>query len=39
MTIWITLSLFLMGFLIGTLSGMVGIGGGLLVIPLLMFYR
>ena len=38
MTIWITLSLFLLGLLIGTLSGMVGIGGGLLVIPLLMFF-
>jgi uncharacterized protein len=38
MTIWIALSLLLMGLLIGTLSGMVGIGGGLLVIPLLMFF-
>lgn len=38
MTFWIMLSLFLLGLLIGTLSGMVGIGGGLLVIPLLMFF-
>lgn len=36
MTFWLTLTLNMMGFLIGTLSGMVGIGGGLLVIPLLM---
>ena len=38
MTFGITLSLFILGFLIGTLSGTVGIGGGVLVIPLLMFF-
>jgi uncharacterized protein len=38
MTFGLALVLILMGFGIGTLSGMVGIGGGLLIIPLLMSF-
>ena len=38
MTFLLALSLVVMGFLIGSVSGMVGIGGGLLVIPLLTFF-
>jgi len=36
MTIWMIVSLCLIGLGIGMISGMVGIGGGLLIIPILM---
>ena len=38
MTPTTALTLIFVGFAIGTFSGMVGIGGGILVIPVLMFY-
>ena len=37
MSIGLFVSLLLVGVVVGTISGMIGIGGGLVVIPLLMF--
>jgi uncharacterized membrane protein YfcA len=38
LTVWTAILLVLLGLLIGTISGMVGIGGGILVIPALIFF-
>jgi uncharacterized protein len=38
MTIWGTVALAIVGFAVGTLAGLVGIGGGVLIVPFLYFF-